>query len=74
MVITLPARKPSGMDRAVDEIVQYLDGDAEFPYDAEEGRLTFEAIVGFHASHHRNGQFVDLPLAGEDRSHEVLSG
>lgn len=69
-----PPRSPSGMDRAVDEIVQHLDGAAEFPYDAEEGRLTFEAIVGFHASHHRDGQFVDLPLTGKDRNHEVLSG
>jgi len=68
-----PPKSPSGMDRAVDEIVQYLDG-AEFPYDAEEGRLTFEAIVGLHASHHKNGQFVDLPLTGKDRGFEVLSG
>ena len=69
-----PPRSPSGMDRAVDEIVQYLDGSAAFPYAAEEGRLTFEAIVGLHASHYQNSQFVDLPLIGEDRSHVVLSG
>ena len=55
-----PSRSPSGMDRAVDEIVQHLDGAAELPYDAEEGRLTFEAIVGFRALDHRDGQFVDL--------------
>lgn len=69
-----PTQSPSGMDRAVDEIIQHLEGEAEFPYDVEEGRLTFEAIVGFHASHHKDGQFVDLPLVGEDRAYEVLSG
>jgi len=69
-----PPKSPSGMDRAVGEIVHYLDGSAAFPYDAEEGRLTFEAIVGLHASHYRNSQFVDLPLIGEDRNHVVLSG
>jgi len=69
-----PPKSPSGMDRAVVEIVKYLDGTQTFPYKAEEGRLTFEAIVGLHASHHRAGQFVNLPLIGDDRNHEVLSG
>ncbi len=69
-----PPRSPSGMDRAVDEIVSYLDGAIEFPYPPDEGRLTFEAIVGLHASHHKNGQFVDLPLTGDDRKFQVLSG
>jgi UDP-N-acetylglucosamine 3-dehydrogenase len=69
-----PARSPSGMDVAVSEMVQHLDGDAAFPYDADAARLTFEAIVGLHASHHREGQFVDLPLVGADRTHQVNSG
>lgn len=64
----------TGMDRAVQEIVQHLDGSSFFPYPAEEGLHTFEAIVAMHASHHRNGAIVDLPLEGEDREHEVLSG
>jgi predicted dehydrogenase len=67
------APSPSGMDRAVDEIVQYLDG-TPFPYAVEEGRLTFETIVAMHASHTRNGAYVDLPLTDDDRLHEILSG
>ena len=69
-----PPKSPSGMDRAVDEIVQVLDGGFTFPYAAEEGRLTFEAIVGMHASHHKDSALVDLPLVGDDRKYEVLSG
>ena len=65
---------PSGMDIAVQEIVQHLDGQAEFPYPAEEGRHTFEVIAAMHASHKRDGQFVDLPLQGDDRTHVVNSG
>ncbi|HAA76043.1 TPA: hypothetical protein DCE37_13090 [Candidatus Latescibacteria bacterium] len=67
-------KTPSGMDIAVDEIVQHLDGTAPFPYPSEEGRHTFEAIVAMHASHHKDGHFVDFPLRGDDRTHEVMSG
>ena len=67
------APNPTGMDRAVDEIVQHLNG-TPFPYAVEEARLTFETIVAMHASHARNGAFVDLPLTDDDRLHEILSG
>lgn len=69
-----PPRTPSGMDRAVEEIVDYLDEGGEFSYPTEEGRLTFEAIVGMHASDAKGGTFVDLPLTGADRNHVVMSG
>ena len=61
------------MDRAVAEIVSSLDG-AAFSYEAELAVHTLEIIAGIHASHHRNGVFVDLPLAGDDRDLVVNSG
>ena len=64
----------TGMDRAVSEIVEWLDGGDEFPYPASEAVDTLEAIVGFHASHARNAAWTELPLSGSDREREVLSG
>ena len=64
----------SGMDRAVMEIVMWLDDGAEFPYPASEAVNTLEAIVGFHASHARNAAWTELPLSGADREREVLCG
>ena len=64
----------TGMDRAVSEIVEWLDGGTEFPYPAAEAVATLEAIVGFHASHARNAGWTELPLLGSDREHEVRSG
>ena len=64
----------SSMDRAVGEIVDWLDGGAPFPYAASEAVQTLEAIVGFHVSHARDAAWVELPLTGMDREHEVLSG
>ena len=62
------------MDRALTEILAYLDDKTPFPVSAEEGVHTFEAIVGFHASHARNAAWTDLPLAGNDRKIEISSG
>ena len=64
----------SSMDVAVSEIVKSLDDDTPFSTPPAEAVRTFEAIVGFHASHRRNASWTDLPLAGEDRNIEVLSG
>ena len=64
----------SGMDRAVSEIVEWLDGGTGFPYPASEAVDTLEAIVGFHASHARNAAWTEIPLAGLDRECEVRSG
>ena len=63
----------SAMDRAVAEIVASLDGEP-FTYDAELAAHTLEIIAAIHASHSRNGAFVDLPLAGDDRDLVVNSG
>ncbi len=64
----------TGMDRAVSEIVEWLDGGTEFPYPAAEAADTLEAIVGFHASHARSAGWTELPLLGSDREREVRSG
>ena len=64
----------SGMDRAVSEIVEWLDGGTEFPYFASEAVDTLEAIVGFHASHARDAAWTELPLSDVDREREILSG
>jgi predicted dehydrogenase len=67
----MPPVRPSGMDVCVGEIVAWLDNGTPFSHPAEEALHTFEAIVGFHASHARNGAWVELPLEGEDRERVV---
>ena len=52
------------MDRAVSEIVEWLDDGTEFPYPASEAVDTLEAIVGFHASHARNAAWTEFPAVG----------
>ena len=69
-----PEGETTSMDRAVAEIVAWLDGGAPFPYPAEEAVEALEAIVAFHASHARSGAWTELPLKGADREFEVLSG
>jgi len=64
----------SSMHLAVDEIVAHLDGTAPFSYPAEESMHVFESIVAAHASDRKDGAWVDLPLEGDDRAIEVLSG
>ncbi len=67
------SQEGSSMDRAVGDIVDWLDG-APFPYDAEEAVHTLEAIVAFHASHARQAAWTELPLQGGDRELVVNSG
>lgn len=71
----LPGDSPdSGMDRAVAEIVDWLDGEGSFSYDAREAVRTLEAIIAFHASHRAGGAWVELPLRGGDRDIVLHSG
>jgi predicted dehydrogenase len=69
-----PRAEATSMDRAVAEIVAWLDGVRPFAYQAEEAVHTLEAILGFHASDARNAAWTELPLAGPDRQREVHSG
>jgi predicted dehydrogenase len=64
----------TGMDRAVAEIVAWLDGAAPFSYSADGAVHTLETILALHASHARNAAWVELPLTGSDRNLEVQSG
>ena len=64
----------TGMDRATSEIVDHLDGKAEFPYDVREAVRTLEAIAAFHISHERGGAWVSLPLRSGERDTPVNSG
>lgn len=64
----------SGMDRAVQEIVAWLDGRGPFAYDAGEALQVLESIVAFHASHDRSGAWIELPLRGADRDRLLNSG
>ena len=64
----------SSMDRAVEDIVTWLDNGAPFSYPGVEAARTFEAIVALHASHARSAAWTNLPLSGADREIEVLSG
>ena len=64
------------MDRAVAEIVAWLDADGKQPFCCSpvDALRTLEVIVGFHASHDRNAAWTDLPLTGADREREVGAG
>jgi hypothetical protein len=64
----------TSMDRAVTEVVAWLDGSAPFPYPAREAVHVLEAILAFHASQARSAAWTELPLTGEDRNREVRSG
>jgi predicted dehydrogenase len=72
---TWPSQFPdSGMDRAVNEAVHWLDGGGDFPYDAGEAVRTLEAIIAFHMSHERDGARVEVPLTGADRARVLHTG
>ena len=64
----------TGMDVAVREIVDWLDGESDFDYDPTETVQVLEAIAAFHASHAKNSAWVELPLTGADREIVVNSG
>ena len=67
-------QQATSMDRAVADIVAWLDGDAPFPYPADQAARTLEVILAFHASHARGAAWVDLPLTAEDRARELKTG
>lgn len=69
-----PADEVVTMHRAVDEIVRALEVGTPLTSSGEEGRAALEVIIGFHASDRRQGQWVNLPLTGQDRQIEVRIG
>jgi predicted dehydrogenase len=67
-------REATSMDRAVSEIVAWLDHGTPLPYPAEDAKHVLETIVAIHASHARHAAWTDLPLAGADRERVIRSG
>jgi predicted dehydrogenase len=64
----------TGIDRAVNEAIDWLDGVGPFAYDAGEAVRTLEAIIAFHLSHERDGARVAVPLSGVERQRVLQSG
>ena len=65
----------SSMDRAVTEIVTWLDGGGgEVAGSGDDAARTLEVIAALHASHDRGSAWVDLPLAGADLDRAIRSG
>ena len=64
----------SSMDRAVEEIVQWLTEGGDFPDPADNSLHTLEVIVACHASHKTNAAWKAIPLEGEDHLLEIRSG
>jgi predicted dehydrogenase len=69
-------QEATSMDRAVAEIVAWLDEDGRRPFCCSpvDALRTLEVIVGFHASHARNAAWTEMPLAGAEREREVRVG
>ena len=67
-------QQATSMDRAINEIVTWLDSRTTFPYEAGEALHVLESIVAFHVSHERSGAWTKLPLQGRDRKKVVNSG
>jgi hypothetical protein len=66
----------TSMNRAVAEIVAWLDKDGREPFCCSpvDALRTLEVIVGFHASHARSAAWTKLPLTGADREVEIKAG
>jgi predicted dehydrogenase len=65
----------SSMDRAVTEIVAWLDGGGgEVAGSGDDAARTLEVIAALHASHERGSAWVDLPLTGADLDRAIRSG
>ena len=64
----------TSMDRALTEILAYLDHGTPFSCLPDDAVHILEVIVGFHASHARNSAWTELPLTGKDREIEVKTG
>lgn len=64
----------TSMDRAVAEIVDWLDKGGTFSTTAADARHSLEAIIAFHLSHQADSRWTPLPLQGADRQYQVIAG
>ena len=72
--LSAPKNVPSSMVIATEEIVECLINGGRPAGAGEDARAALEIIIGFHVSDRLRGQWVPLPLSGEDRELEVRSG
>ena len=73
----LDARTPEPSDQSTNtsaNTIPKLSDNPPFPYDPGEAAMTLETIIAFHASHRRNGQWVELPLRGDEGKIVLQSG
>lgn len=69
-----PPADETSMDRALNEIIGWLDGSRSFLEAPESSRQTLEIIVSCHLSHDRQGAWVPLPLSAEALHREIKTG
>lgn len=69
-----PPANESSMDRALSEIIKWLDGIPMFVDSPASSRQTLEIIVACHSSHERQGAWVKLPLSAEELHREIKTG
>ena len=72
--ISAPESKFTSMDLAVQDIVRCLIDVGKPASTGEDGVAALEVIIGFHISDRLRGQWVQLPIKGEDRELEVPIG
>jgi len=72
--LSAPKDVPSSMVMAVEDIVHCLSHGGRPAGTGEDARSALEIIVGFHVSDRLRGQWIPLPLSGDDRELEVRSG
>ncbi|MBT6154531.1 MAG: Gfo/Idh/MocA family oxidoreductase [Planctomycetaceae bacterium] len=64
-------RLVTSMDRALGEIVAWLDKPGPFSTPAVGALRTFEVVAGMHLSHAEGGRWIELPLTGAARQARV---
>jgi predicted dehydrogenase len=69
-----PPQDESSMDRALYEIIDWLDGNRPAIDSPESSRQTLEMIVACHLSHDQQGAWVPLPLPPESSHREIRTG
>lgn len=64
-------RMVTSMDRALSEIIAWLDEKQDVSVSAAAALRTFETIAGLHVSHAAGGSWVELPLSDSARELRV---
>jgi predicted dehydrogenase len=73
-MLSTPKDRTDSVALAVEDIVRCLTQGRQPASTGEDGLAALEMIIGFHVSNRLHGQWVPMPLEGEDRDLEVLIG